>query len=100
MSKDPQSTGNLEMSVERKDNETEKIWVHRKMGNSDGFPRSDWTGFMARLDCGVKRLDSETETCDVKGVVSASEVGGPNSAHQIFSSSFVIAVSIISFIYV
>ena len=98
VSKDPQSTGNLEMSIERKDNDTTMTWVHRKRGNSDGFPSSDWNGFEERLGCGIQKVNGET--CDVSGVVSASESEGPNHANQIVFSMIVSAIGMIGFVYV
>ena len=46
-------TGDLEMSLEKKDDDSRKTWVHQKVCKNQGFPRDDWEAFEERLDCGI-----------------------------------------------
>ena len=67
------------MSIELKGDDSTRTWVHRKNGTRDGYPSSDWDGFMARLECGVSKVNGE-DNCTVPGVESATEKQDPNGA--------------------
>ena len=70
------------MSIEKKDDDSTKTWVHQKNGAGDGFPQYDWTAFMNRVECGIQMVNAEG-SCDVDGVVKDSERLEPNSSSKL-----------------
>ena len=51
------------MSIEKMDGSGDKVWVHQKKGENQGFPGNDWASFYTRLCTGMKEVNGSGTAC-------------------------------------